>query len=349
MKRVYLRDHWFCLVVLLLMVLLVACSPTPESEPAVEDLPMATEQPAPTEVPTLVEEIEPEAAIEPEADIEPVEDQELIPEIEETEIPEEDFEEEGSRTALEADPITQRFVTSDGEELVGTFYPADTVDAPVIVLLHWVLGDQNDWQVIAPWLQNRGLVDEAADETITWKDLSWFPEMPEGESFNVFTFNFRGCDGRCSGFDRDGWLIDVEAMTNHISQLEGVNLNQVVMMGASIGADGAANGCQFYNRDHGGCLGAYSLSPGGYLTIPFAHSVALISEATPSASAWCLFGEADVPSAATCTSVEAENYQMIDYPGQDHGMELLKEGLDPNPLMLFLQFLFDTGLCQNCQ
>lgn len=342
MKNLFIRNPYL-VVILLLVVVLVGCTPTPESEPVREELPTATAPPLPTEVPTPVE------VIELEDPIEPIEEEELVPEIEEIDIPDDEIDVEDTRIALAADPIIQQFVASDGETLTGTFYPADTVDAPVIVLLHWMLGDQNDWQVIAPWLQNRGLVVEGVDDTIKWKDASWFPDIPDDQSFNVFTFTFRGCEGRCPGFNREAWLLDVEAVANHIPQLENVNPEQVVMIGASIGADGAANACDFYNRDHGGCLGAFSLSPGGYLTIPYPESVASLEQARPAALAWCLVGEEDVPSMAACRGIEAENYQIFGYPGFEHGMEIIKADLEPNALVVLLQFLHDTGLCENCQ
>lgn len=58
--------------------------------------------------------------------------------------------------ALPPAPIPQTITASDGTELVGMLYPAATMDAPMVVLMHWAPGDQRDWAAIAPWLQNRG-------------------------------------------------------------------------------------------------------------------------------------------------------------------------------------------------
>ena len=42
--------------------------------------------------------------------------------------------------------------------LKGYYYPsASDQPAPLVVLMHWVMGDMSDWYEIAPWLQNRGL------------------------------------------------------------------------------------------------------------------------------------------------------------------------------------------------
>ena len=41
---------------------------------------------------------------------------------------------------LPADPISETFSTGEGIELAGTFYPAATTDAPLLVLMHWGAG-----------------------------------------------------------------------------------------------------------------------------------------------------------------------------------------------------------------
>jgi dienelactone hydrolase len=60
--------------------------------------------------------------------------------------------------------------------------------------------------------------------------------------------------------------LDAKAATDAASQLEGVDSHQVVAIGASIGADGAADSCFLHNTQATTCVGALSLSPGNYLT-----------------------------------------------------------------------------------
>jgi len=249
---------------------------------------------------------------------------------------------------LPSTPIAQTFQTSDEVELKGKFYPSAMIDEPLIVLMHWALGDQEDWRVVAPWLQNRDFQRDQAADGSPWLDASWFPELREDLSFNVFTFTFRGCEGGCQDFNREGWLLDVEAAVNHIMGFENVDLSQVIMLGASIGADGAAYGCHLYNSVHNGCQGAISLSPGGYLTIPYSAVVADLEAESPSKLAWCLYSSEDMPSADSCQSASGEFYQSFEYPGSAHGMVLIDPDLTPNPLDLILQFLEDHMACGQC-
>ena len=57
---------------------------------------------------------------------------------------------------LPADPIRVEFKTEDDVTLVGYYYPAAITPAPVVVLMHWMEGDQTDWIKVGmvSWLQN---------------------------------------------------------------------------------------------------------------------------------------------------------------------------------------------------
>jgi glutaminyl-peptide cyclotransferase len=250
---------------------------------------------------------------------------------------------------LPPEPIEGSFQTSDGIALSSTFYPAKTVDAPLIVLFHWARGDQAEWAAIAPWLQNRDFQPNLVPNGSPWLDPSWFPTIPEEESFNVFTFTFRGCEGGCQVFNREGWLLDIEAAMAFVADLENVDLSRVATMGASIGADGAAYGCYVYNRDYGGCQGALSLSPGGYLTFTYAQEVAYLASETPPTPAWCLYSVGDSASARACEAASGEGYRTIAYADNAHGFAMLEPNREPNPLDLTLDFLNETGLCPSCK
>ena len=159
--------------------------------------------------------------------------------------------------------------------------------------------------------------------------------MPEGLSFAVFSFTFRTCEGGdgCQGFEPDGWLLDAKAAMTTARGLEGVDPQRMVTIGASIGADGAADACGE------GCQGAVSLSPGGYLTVPFPEAVGAIDGSDPSRPAWCLAADGDGDVVALCESASGDLYRVVVYEGPLHGMQLIQPGMDPDVLGLILEFL----------
>jgi dienelactone hydrolase len=165
--------------------------------------------------------------------------------------------------------------------------------------------------------------------------------MLAGQSLAIFTFSFRDCEGGCKTSDRPGFLLDAQAAMQKASELEGIDPQRIVVIGASIGADGAADGCSWLNTQagKGHCLGALSLSPGNYLTIPYAVAVAVLEAEQPPKPVWCLFSKSDQPSAAACTAASCERYRQIAYGGNRHGMALVDPKVEPNALQLVLDFL----------
>jgi len=272
-----------------------------------------------------------------------------------TPLPETTKTPEVQLSGLSADPQRVEFKAADGKSLVGYYFPSKYAQAPVIVLMHWAGGNQRDWCVIAPWLQNR--LDESpvempgcADAPATfqwggptyWWDPTWFPPMPMDASFATFTFDFRDFGESETGMgSRSELAQDALSAFMTVSNLEGVDNNAMVSMGASIGSDGAADGCSLYNQDAGGgCLGAYSLSPGNYLDMPFVDVVNDLDTSDPSVPVWCLAAENDDPSYMTCTGASGEHYRSQLYMGrEEHGMKLVDPNFDPNPLDFFLEFL----------
>ncbi len=238
-------------------------------------------------------------------------------------------------------------LTSGQGEIEGLFFPAAAKGAPVVVLMHWAGGDRTDWPEIAFWLQNRGLGGKTPNpKNVTWLDASWFPPAPKGQSLNVLTFSFRGCDaGGCKQFGPREWWIDANSAMKAAGELEGVDPARVMAAGASIGADGAVDGCMWLNtapRDVAGkgrCVGAFPLSPGGYLTVPFAEAVKPLQAEQPPKPVWCHLAEEDKPSAATCQSASGPAYRTIAYPGNLHGMRLIDPKVQPNTLKLMLDWI----------
>lgn len=243
--------------------------------------------------------------------------------------------------ALPPEPQEIVFQAEDGETLVGHYYPGATNPAPLAVLMHWAPGDAQEWEAIAPWLQNRGLAETApAEAAKPWLDAAWFPKLPEGHSYAVFTFTFRGCEGGCRTFARAEWLLDAQAAMRAARDLEGIDPQRIAAVGASIGADGAADGCAWLNaQGAGACLGAFSLSPGDYLTVPYAQAVTDLGAGQSPKPAWCLYAVEDKASADACKGIREANYRAVEYTGKAHGMQLIAPDLQPSALSLLIEFL----------
>jgi hypothetical protein len=240
--------------------------------------------------------------------------------------------------ALPPEPQVVSFSAEDGVLLEGLFYPAVKISAPVIVLMHWYPGDQHEWTEIAYWLQNRGIT--GIQDGVPWKDPSWFPALSPDLSFNIFTFTFRNCQRQCSSPEPAGWLMDARASLEYARTLEGVDPNRVIAIGASIGSDGAIDGCaSVLEVDPTACLGALSLSPGSYLGPDYNDMVTALGENTPPRIAWCLFDENEADS-VDCNQALGDNYYHESWSdGYLHGMHLLTPNLDPLPLARIVKFL----------
>jgi hypothetical protein len=302
-----------------LLVMMVGCTDgTSTSAADVEAVPEQSVQPTLEEVEVLPTKEQAEATELPEpTDIPPTEI------AEPTKLPE---------NLLSPEPQVIEFESEDGFALNGMYYPAAVNPAPTIVLMHWAPGDQTDWIEIATWLQNRGLGGENSNSAIPWLDPSWF----------------RYCESGCSNWDPDGWLMDAQAAMRTVRELEGIDATRIVAIGTSIGADGAADSCFWYNDlyDHG-CLGALSISPGSYLTVPYVDAVATLESQTSPKPAWCFYGVSDTESSITCQSTTGELYQTFEWEESPHGMELIDPDMEPRTLELMLDFLNLSSLKMN--
>lgn len=242
-----------------------------------------------------------------------------------------------------ADPQRVEFQAEDGKKLVGYYYASKYADAPVMILMHWAQGDLCDWSDIALWLQNRADENPAKLERCTnaggdsWRDSSWFPLMASDASIAVFIFDFRGYGESEQGGDRPDMVKDARAAFKTAARLSGVDAKQMAALGASIGADGAADGCLLYNQEMGGgCVGALSFSPGNYLGMQYST---VIADLAPIATL-CVAGEQDGPSAQACAGADRQYYAHRNYPGSAaHGMELISPVLDPSPMTLIQLFI----------
>lgn len=128
------------------------------------------------------------------------------------------------------------------------------------------------------------------------------------------------------------------------ANLDGVDPTLVITAGASIGADGAVDGCYMANETTPGtCQGSFSLSPGGYLGISYKSAVVEMQTLADGKTnpAWCL---ADPSEYFFCEQAEGDSYRPIEIVDGGHGMEMIRPGLDPQALELLIEFIQLTVL-----
>ncbi|MEW6716849.1 MAG: hypothetical protein AB1345_05010 [Chloroflexota bacterium] len=253
---------------------------------------------------------------------------------------------------LPPDPILIEFQAEDGQPLYGTFYPAAVKDAPVVVFMHWVAGNEHDWDAIAPWLQNRQGEMQASMGVFSlleprplgapWLDDRWFPAVSETlmSPVNVFTATYRSCEGvdGCQKWLPKEWVLDSLAMVNAASQLPYVDSHSIVTDGASIGATGAVTGAAQHNMEsQATVVGAMSMSPGPYFDRDYTTDAKYLDD--QGVLVWCLYAADDPESAPTCKSLTGEHFQTFEYAGRSHGMLLIVPEIEPNTLQLLLDFL----------
>ena len=240
---------------------------------------------------------------------------------------------------LDPSPLEIEFTTEDGQVLSGVYFPADANPAPLMILMHWARGDQEEWTEIALWLQNRSELVRAPDYNNSWKSSDWYPENTSGISMGVFTFTLRECAGGCQNYLPAEWLLDIQAAITTAVGLTGVDRSLIMTAGASVGADGAINGCAWLNQSGlGKCRGAFALSPGSLLLVPFENAALELLHNEPPIPVYCLYGLRDDASVETCSAVP--DAKLVDYGYIDnHGFELLQPLKGPDPLLLLLEFI----------
>ena len=246
---------------------------------------------------------------------------------------------------LDPSPLEIEFTADDGQVLSGIYYPADSNPAPLMILMHWMRGDQEEWTEIALWLQNRSELVRTSDYNKSWKSSVWYPENTSGISIGVFTFTFRECTGGCQHYLPTEWLLDIRAAITTAAGLTGVDPSLIMTAGASIGGDGAINGCAWLNQSGlGKCRGAFALSPGSLLLVPFENAAYELLHNEPPIPVYCLYGLRDDASVETCSAVP--DAKLVDYGYIDnHGFELLQPQKGPDPLLLLLEFI-NTALLE---
>ena len=204
-------------------------------------------------------------------------------------------------TPLPPGPLPIEFNTPDGARLAGKYYPAAANPAPVAVLMHGGGGRMQNWVDIGlvAWLQNRGGASSGAETN----------PLPPGCSYAVFIFTYSG-----------DWIEAGRAALETAKTLPGADPRQILAMGASVGADDAAEACAAVD----GCLGALSFSPVGSLDgVRYADSVAHMDQDRK--LAWCIATDGD----HGCPPAQGRRYRAIVYSGMAHGLQLFTPGRAP--------------------
>lgn len=202
----------------------------------------------------------------------------------------------GSPEAAQRTPERIEFASEDGTQLVALYYPPEVGPAPGILLMHQMGASKADWQPLVDRLraQRPGLALLAVD----------FPG--HGES-----------DGTISD---EAALAAARAAVQELRDRAEVDDAQVILVGASIGADAAVDACGE------GCVGAVSVSPGGFLGVPYDEALAALRGRD--VPVLCLAAEGDGSAARTCASGQAvglSDYEVHIYDGGLHGNPLVAD------------------------
>ncbi|MFM8320181.1 MAG: hypothetical protein ACKOC5_04625 [Chloroflexota bacterium] len=223
-----------------------------------------------------------------------------------------------------AQPVT--FQAEDGVELTGDLFPAPGGPAPAVLLMHQMGSNRQVWveKGLVAWLTRSAPPADAAGPV--------WPERSGGPTFPVLIFDFRGHgDSQGQPGEMADFLSDAKAAYTFLSRQPSVDPQRIVLIGASIGADAAVDICV------DGCLGALSLSPGGYLDVPYAQVVSEL--ALDNKPAWCIAAQGDPLPYQTCQDAGGASYRFISYPDTAHGADLLQPGRLPEIGQVFLDFL----------
>lgn len=243
---------------------------------------------------------------------------------------------------LASEPQSLEFLTTDGLVLAGTFYPPESCNVPVVLLMHQFGSSKESWIEMAQWLQNRVAAAGTA---------GLLPPMPDNLSFAVFAFDFRSHGdsqpGEDDGLDTEGFLIDAQSALGFVKTLPNVNPERIITMGASIGADASLDACLVLEGDdiagyqeNKGCIGAFAFSPGSFLDVLYVEAANRLSQPPFDIAIACVAAELDGNTADLCGSAVPGRYTSTIYAGRsEHGIALLQPGLDPDIGQVVLDFL----------
>ena len=255
----------------------------------------------------------------------------------------------------DAAPQRHEFNAQDGTELVGTFYPAASCSAPIVILYHQFGSNKESWTDLALWMQNRGSETAASGRFLAAprRQYSWFPPLPLDLSLAVFAVDFRDhgeSEETGSGLDGAGFLMDAQAALDFAKTLPNVDAERVITMGASIGSDASVDVCLTLDgalpaadQDDKGCIAAIPLSPGSYLGPVYEDVVTRLADPPFHIRIHCFATELDGQSPELCQADLPGMVTNTVYPGRsEHGTAMLREALEPNIGEILHDFLLEV-------
>ncbi|MFZ5915718.1 MAG: hypothetical protein ACOYZ7_02145 [Chloroflexota bacterium] len=193
-------------------------------------------------------------------------------------------------TAIKPEKVS--FQAEDGQNLVGKYYPPPACPVPVTVIYFpWVRGDKDDFDKIAALL-------------------------PPDLSYGALAITPRGCEGGCEQWHPSDWMLDYLAAVEAAKGLPCVAPSPIVIIGSSVGGDGAVYAC---GREEN-CVGALSFSAGSYLDWAWADLVAIMVE--QGKHVWAVYAQDDLESARLDRPEWNEYYREFVIPGAKHGDQL---------------------------
>lgn len=136
-----------------------------------------------------------------------------------------------------------KLLTSDGIEIIGDFYQTKNKNDTAIIMLHMMPTDRSSWKNFAMKLQKDGFQSLAIDL------------RGHGESINQNnkTLNYQ----KFSDAEHQDSILDIEAAAKFFLR-KGLKLNQILLIGASIGANLALE----FQAENPLIKGVILLSPG---------------------------------------------------------------------------------------
>lgn len=225
---------------------------------------------------------------------------------------------------LPADPQPVEYASTwNAEPLVGYYYPSKFDNAPLVIMMGGYDTPGNNpatnWCRLAPWLQNRSAENPAlmpdceraeyiagaswntenAPDHFDWWEPAWFPVLNEAVSFAVLVLP---PDIYALGEWQDSYIGvgNVEFVGSALnglqaaSQLEGVDLSHVFVVGTMFGADMLGKACLDYANyidPTGICRGVLGINARGFGHVYYNRLVLALENLNPAVVNWCVVPE----------------------------------------------------------
>ena len=196
-------------------------------------------------------------------------------------------------TPLPTQPLLPMMISAaDGLVLRGTLYGAAVRPAPGVLLVHMRSRDRTSWEPLATRLQAAG--------------------------YAVLAIDLRGYGETGGAADWSLAQADVRAALAQLAGLPGINAGQLVVIGASIGANLGLNAC----ADQPGCTAVVLLSPGlDYRGITAADALARMG-ARPVLIAASENDDNNPADSVTLDGMAGGDHQLVIYPAAGHGTDM---------------------------